>query len=361
MIRHALAFIVAALMASNLAACNFAAPGQGPAVWIDQPLDGDHVPLGPLTFQAHASDADGIGTIEFYASETLLQAVPVDSQRMGNAAIEWNPPAPGDYTISARAADSQGNLGPSASAHIVVDGLVDLAATAGPAQTDTGTPTPAAVQAAASGTPTPAPASSGPMFEATQDGNCREGPGTAYRALAVLMQGQETSIEGRNPDANWFWVVGPSGSGHCWVSAAVGTPKGNWQVVPIVEAPVLPITATPTPADLTPPSITDVSINPTTVQKAGCGGQETFTISATVTDASGIANVTYEITGPGPLDAGDGYLIPAGGDYDQPYFSAVVGPMSGTTGSWSIVVHARDMAQNDAQAGPWTIQLVCIQ
>jgi len=363
MIRRIVVFIAAALVVSNLAACNLPLPGQGPGpmTWIDRPLDGDHVPLAPVTIQAHASDAEGVATIEFYVGESLLEAVEVGGKRLGDAGLEWMPPAPGEYTILVRAADAQGNFGSSVSARIIVRDQPEALGTSVLSLPTTATPTAAAGQANPSSTPTADAQSSGPTFTLGSNANCREGPGTAFRSLQALTQGQTATIEGRNQESDWFWIERSLSSGHCWVSASVGTASGNWQALPVVDAPILVITATATPSDLVPPSITNVSINPTTVQKAGCGGQETFTISATVTDASGIGNVTYEIDGPSPSDYGEAYLIPAGGDYSQSFFEAVVGPIGGGTGTWSIVLHAMDMAYNVADAGPWTIQVVCIQ
>jgi uncharacterized protein YraI len=280
---------------------------------------------------------------------------------LGDAGIEWTPPAPGEYTILIRAADAQGDFGSFVSARIIVGDQPAPLGLSVLSLPTTATPTAAEAPANPSSTLTADAQSSGPTFTLASNANCREGPGTGFRSLQALTRGETATIEGRNQESDWFWIERSLSSGHCWVSASVGTANGNWQAVPVVDAPILVVTATATPADLAPPTITDVSINPTTVQKAGCGGQETFTISATVTDSSGIANVTYEMTGPSPMDAGDGYLIPAGGDYSQSHFEAVVGPIGGTGGTWSIVVHARDMAQNDAQGGPWTIQVVCIQ
>jgi Bacterial Ig domain len=361
MIRRIAVFLATALIVSNLGACNLSLPGQGPGptTWIDRPLTGDHVPLAPVTIQAHASDAEGVATIEFYVGESLLEAVEVGGKRLGDASLEWMPPAPGEYTILVRAADGQGDFGSSVSARIVVGDQPVPLGTSVLSLPTTATPT-AAGGANPSSTPTADAQSSGPTFTLASNANCREGPGTAFRSLQALTQGQTATIEGRNQESDWFWIERSLSSGHCWVSASVGTANGNWQAVPVVDAPILVVTATPTPADLAPPTITDVSINPSTVQKAGCGGQETFSISATVTDASGIGNVTYEIQGPTPSDYGEAYLIPAGGDYSQSFFEAVVGPLW-NAGTWSIVLHARDMANNESQAGPWTVQVLCIQ
>lgn len=216
--------------------------------------------------------------------------------------------------------------------------------------------------------------SSSPIFTLLQNANCRQGPGTAYDSVGALMQGDSAAIEGRNADNSWFWVKKPSGSGHCWISASTGTASGYWQAVRVVAAPLpstiaatpmLPATNTPTfsgtdiptPADFTPPTISNVSINPTIVAKAGCGTPDTLTISAIVTDASDVANVIYEVTGPTPMDAGDGYLLPMGGDFYQ----ATIGPIAGNTGAWTIKIYATDMPQNAAELGPWTFQVICLE
>jgi len=123
------------LVTLSLAACNLPGSGQGPTTWIDQPLDGAHFPLAPLTIMAHASDANGVATIEFYISESLLAAVPAGGGRLGNASIEWMPPGPGIYIIAAGAVDSQGNTGPRAVSQITVG-------------TETPTPVPASPQCA---------------------------------------------------------------------------------------------------------------------------------------------------------------------------------------------------------------------
>jgi hypothetical protein len=154
-----------------------------------------------------------------------------------------------------------------------------------------------------------------------------------------------------------------SGHGDCWVSIISVVVQGDLSEVPVISVAKI---ITPAPAqppvqepaqDTTPPVISNVSINPNTIQQAGCGNPNTFTISAIVSDASGIGNVTYEMRGPGPADGADGYLLPAGGDSYQ----ATVGPISGGTGNWSVSIRAVDMANNAAQAGPWTIQVVCIK
>jgi hypothetical protein len=101
-----------------LASC--AAPGQGPMTWLDRPLDGSQLPLGPVTILAHASDADGVASFEFFVDEDSLATVPADGGRLGEATAGWNPTEPGTYTVRARATDSAGNTGSEATAVVKV-------------------------------------------------------------------------------------------------------------------------------------------------------------------------------------------------------------------------------------------------
>lgn len=110
--------IVVLVLVLVLAAC--ATQGQGPMAWLDQPLDGSSYPLGPITVQAHASDADGVASFEFYVDETSLVTASAGGGRLADATVEWNPTEPGTYTIRARAIDSQGNAGSYATSVVTV-------------------------------------------------------------------------------------------------------------------------------------------------------------------------------------------------------------------------------------------------
>ncbi len=360
------------------AACNMSAQAQGPTTWIDQPLDGMHFPLGTIILQAHASDANGVSAIKFYVGESLLQTVSAGGARLGEAMIEWTPPGPGTYLIGASAVDSQGSSGSKAIAQISVGELSITVTPTLPLEvgiTVTPTSTPMLI---ITPSPTATPASSGPSFTLDKNANCREGPGTAYDADETLLKGEIVPIQGRNPNNSWLWVTKPGSSRNCWVSVVTGRITGDINTVQYADAPPPPKTDPGKPdtgdsgdtvlvqpglllADLNPPTISNVSISPASIQQKGCGDQ-TLTVSATVTDdSSGVAQVTYEIRGPGNKDQGDGYLLPAGGDYKQSSFSAVIGPIAGSAGNWSLTLHALDMANNATGAGPWTFSVICIQ
>jgi hypothetical protein len=109
-----------ALLVALLLVSSCAAPGQGPMTWIDRPLDGSHLPLGPITVMAHASDADGVASFEFFVDEDSLAAVPASGGRLGDATAGWTPTAPGTYTVRARATDSAGNVGSEATSVVTV-------------------------------------------------------------------------------------------------------------------------------------------------------------------------------------------------------------------------------------------------
>lgn len=106
-----------------LAGCNLQEGGAGPAAWIDRPLDGDEVPFSQaVTIQAHASDADGVASFEFFVFENPLGVVPASGERLGEASLEWQPPEPGVYLLGVRAEDTQGNQGSMVSIQITFTG-----------------------------------------------------------------------------------------------------------------------------------------------------------------------------------------------------------------------------------------------
>jgi len=110
----------------------------GPRVWLDQPLDGQTFPMGPVTLLAHAADLDGLQAIEFRIDGAPVGEVAVDAERFGEAGIEWLPPGPGTYSLEVAALDSIGARGSSARVTIIIADASLLAY---------GTPTPAPAKA----------------------------------------------------------------------------------------------------------------------------------------------------------------------------------------------------------------------
>jgi hypothetical protein len=124
-----------------LAACG--ASSAGPMTWLDRPLDRSRLPLAPVTIQAHASDADGVASIQFFVDEDPLVTASAEGGRLGTAMVEWNPAEPGTYTISARGVDSQGNVGSEATSTVTVGELPQASPTV-PLAPEPATPGPVA-------------------------------------------------------------------------------------------------------------------------------------------------------------------------------------------------------------------------
>ena len=102
-------------------------PSSGPSAWIDQPLDGSVFPLEPVILTAHASDDDGVASIEVYLNDELLQTLSAGDGRLGEISWEWLPAGPGEYTLRVIPFDSQGNRGQEAETVVVITGvMVDL-------------------------------------------------------------------------------------------------------------------------------------------------------------------------------------------------------------------------------------------
>jgi hypothetical protein len=110
----------ALVLAVTLLATACGASTQGPTAWLDRPLDGATLPLGPVTIQAHASDAGGVASFQFFVDDELLVTAPADGARLAEATAAWDPAVPGTYVIRARATDPQGNVGPEAISAVTV-------------------------------------------------------------------------------------------------------------------------------------------------------------------------------------------------------------------------------------------------
>jgi hypothetical protein len=119
--RSVMCFI--AVLAITLVPQVCGAAGQGPTTWLDRPLDGTTFPFpltSPIIIQAHASDADGVATLEFFVEDVSLGTAAGGGNRLGEATVEWTPAAAGTYTIRARAIDVPGNAGSEASSTVIV-------------------------------------------------------------------------------------------------------------------------------------------------------------------------------------------------------------------------------------------------
>jgi len=107
-----------------------ACTGQLPAIsstgglraWLDQPVDGDTIPLAAFSLKAHARNeaSGGVNRIDFLVNGVLIGSVNTDaSQPLVTAELPWNPSVTGMYYIQAQAVGSGGSA-PSEIARVCV-------------------------------------------------------------------------------------------------------------------------------------------------------------------------------------------------------------------------------------------------
>jgi len=348
---------------------------QGPTAWLDEPLDGAALPLEPTEIMAHASDADGVTSLEFYVNGALLVRSPAEGGMLADATVGWNPSRSGVYTIAARATDSKGNVGPYAEAVVTV-GTVHASPTPLPTGRPTeevvtqATPTPRPPSSPAA-TGTPRPATPTPPFPTATPRAPTATPEPPRIASFEVNRSQITAgecvrfswrVEGY-PTAIYFdgeGVTNPSSADRCPTATkdfqlrAEG-PSGvdtRSITVTVMQAP------TPTPTeDNTPPSISDIGLSETEISTTiGCTAPpDTTVISARVWDESGVWAViaTLQLSG-----SPAGTLVMSESAPDV--YEAELGPFT-VPGNLEITIMAQDYHGNTAEAvRSVTVKNVCV-
>jgi len=97
-----------------------------------------------------------------------------------------------------------------------------------------------------------------PEATANQNLNCRRGPSTEYESLWYFMQGETTSIEGRNTDSSWLVISRTDGGGQCWVASYYVQIEGELSTLPFITPPPLPVTHTPTITPTRTATVTEI-------------------------------------------------------------------------------------------------------
>jgi len=141
------------------------------------------------------------------------------------------------------------------------------------------------VQAALATTPTgssattaaipPTAAGATSVYTATDNVNCRMGPGTNFERVTVIPETTTVPILARAASVDWWLVDPPDTTASCWVSAEFGTTSGNVGAVPAATSSAGTNSAIPAR-----PSNFNYTYN--------CvgGGTKTVTTNMTWTDAS---------------------------------------------------------------------------
>ena len=378
-------------MIVSLTACSQTA--EGPQVWLDRPLDTSTYPLAPLTIQAHASDSNGVGSIEFYANDLFLSSVNGNGGRFSEASIEWTPPGAGTYTVKARAVDSDGNAGGDATSVVIIDAAMSLL-----------NPTSAATPTASATVDTDplcrleqlvAPE----LLEPTDGADTKSPVHFVWRNPALdchphnwridiselpdfsdtgwgfgTLDHLETSRDWSLPAGNcYYWQVlaytpddyGPPSAARCFCIPATSTVTSTpTLLLPATLTPTLPPAATITPTlvvDTTPPFFINTKVDPDKILTDGNGCPSyarTTIVEAHVVDTgsgSAIASVwaLWSVGG----ESGQVPLSAIGGDYYQ----GAIGPVN-TIGTLNITIYAQDMAGNRAQSGTLYVTVeYCVQ
>jgi hypothetical protein len=363
------------VVSSMLAAC---APSstQGPAVWVDQPLDGARLPLEPQEITAHGSDADGVTGLEFYVDGTVVGRAPTGGGVLEHATVGWNPTSPGVYTISVKATDGQGNVGPEATCVVTVGELETPALPTPSAEPVRSPAEPAATALPPSVTPlppttTPIPATSIPLPPTSTPIPPTSTPPppsptrlpppsiVSFQAdPAQVEEGECTTVSWRvegNPSEIYYngkGVTSPESATECptettsytLVAKGPGGEVSQSLTVTVIKSP----SPTPTePVDVTPPAITDVTLSEPRLHTLGYCSSTcpcTLVISARITDESGVWAVAAELK----LNGGSkGTILMSQSSPD--FYEAELGPFT-EAGDLAITIVAQDYMANTARA-----------
>lgn len=390
------------LTALLMAACGPAAgqSTQGPTTWIDEPLDGSKLPLGPTEIMAHASDADGVASFDFYVNGALLAhapgtgIAPVDLYTtsgddvlpsvgyLASWTVGWDPKTAGVYTITARATDSKGNTGPDATAVVTV-GEVQASPTIWPTEemVTPATPSQGPSSPIPSGTPkpptptapfptkTPGPPSPTPPFPTATKvpPTATPQPPAARAEIAYFEANPSTINAGGCSTIRWGvdyaaavyldgegvidhderQVCPPTTTTYTLSATSGGGDAQDTVTVTVIQAPTPTTIPTPTPIeDNTPPSISDINLSETEISTTiGCDAPpDTTVISARVWDESGVWAViaTLQLSG---SPAGTLVMTQSAPDI----YEVELGPYT-EAGNLDITIMAQDFHANTAQA-----------
>ena len=250
------------LIALFLTSCNLPTSNMsaylGPAVWIDAPKSGMHLPIAPYQIVMHGSDNSDVSQYEIYINDELLARINAASRglpALQYAEYNWEPQIAGEYNISIRGQNTNGQWGNEDSVVVFVGDftkepieVTEFTPITPQTPTPINTDTPTATETL---TITATPADTMATFH--MNANCRLGPSTEYDVVTSLLAGEEVKVIAYNDDnVKWFYIQLPNSTARCWVSSSTVNISGDENGVPYYIAPERPPTETPTPTLPTP-------------------------------------------------------------------------------------------------------------
>jgi len=207
----------------------------GDNAWIDAPLHGAVLPLAPYDVVSHASSPNGVASFELSVNGQVyrLDDLPADQYGMPLAFIyqEWVPSAPGNYVLSVRAIDVNGDFGNADAVEVQVEGMLEGKDDV-PMPTPTHTPTPGAC-----------------TFTARVNLFCRVGPGLPE--IDSFVPDDSATVIGQSPDGFYLYVLGPHFGEECTIpnDEKYGEVNGDCESLPkLTPMPAARATDTPVPA-----------------------------------------------------------------------------------------------------------------
>lgn len=304
----------------------------GVRAWLDQPFTGAGLPLAPYTLKAHARDTSraGVQRIAFLVNTVALGSVDTDpTLPLVYAEFGWNPSVEGTYQIQAQAFDATGSS-LSEIAVVCVGSNCSVSSSPTPGQslppsitptqvvlpsehpTATRTSTPKVVTPTRTSTrrvPSPTPviptrtATTAPQKGCTGTpniGSFGASPATITAGgSSTLSWGAVTNADSVSIDhgvggvpAPGSHTVSPSGTTIYTMTAHCGNSIATKQATVMVTSAPPPPPPPPPPQDKTPPAISGIKPNSSTLtDQPNCTYPTSLIVTASVTDASGIASV----------------------------------------------------------------------
>jgi len=105
-----------------LAACSGSEGATAPQAWIDAPLHESTHPVAPMEVVAHAADPGGVALVEISINDEVFSRRPPESTSTSLVTFraDWDPQAPGEYTLLVRAQNNAGVWSDASSTRVVV-------------------------------------------------------------------------------------------------------------------------------------------------------------------------------------------------------------------------------------------------
>jgi pSer/pThr/pTyr-binding forkhead associated (FHA) protein/uncharacterized protein YraI len=294
--------LILAILALALITGYFLVRGSGspvaqvPSVVITAPANGSQVQLNqPVTVQATASDPSGVTRMELWVDGVKIAEATspaAQGQPTFTASLQWTPAIPGSHTLEIKAYNVQQRVNEPTTI------LVNVAGNSAP--TDTPTPTP-------SPQPPTATALTIPHLTTLTDLNVRNGPGTDYEFVGLLLSGKTAEIIGRDENRQWWQIrFEPAPGGVGWVIAdPVYSTALNTDTIPVTQGPPTPTgapadtpTFTPTPTGTptaTPVPATETPLPTNTPSPTPAGSSIKFEVSPASIQGGECVNVNWSV------------------------------------------------------------------